>query len=908
MSGAQHNGDNAPKLPSGVLTVMFTDLENSTPRWELEPREMRRVMDVHDEVLARAVNAQNGVVFKSTGDGIGAVFTSPRGAVEAAIAVQRQLQMVPWPSERPRVRIGLHLGDLTPTRGDYYGTDVNRAARIMDVANGDQIAVSGAVAAFVDPDRWIACGEHQLRGVGTESIHLIRDSKIRNDERPLRAKEVSRTKRLPSSTSRSIGRSEELDDVLSMLSEKRSVTIVGPGGVGKTHLALEVGRNIETSFADGAVLIELAALRDEAAVLDTVAAALGARVQPGLDLLESVLDYLEARRLLIILDNCEHVTPTASALVAQFVREAGVTVLATSRSPLRCHAEQVFPLSPLQAETDAADLFVERAIERDPTFNPNPSERSMIELICERVDGIPLGIELAAAWVRVLTPGEISRRLVGTFEIGGSVEGARQETLRSTIQWSYAELDDRESALFDRLSVFASGFSLGAATEVCSDGALIDSNDVADLLVALVDKSMVMTERIDGQVRFSMLRTLQHFASEQLGESLEADQFRLAHAAYFGRLAATASSDLISEREPEVWELLELEWANIRAAFRVLLESGKLQEASDMLLDLGWFSTLSLRSETFAWAEDLLATPGVHALKAVSSLHGLRAINKYFSVDADSRTDAEAGLRIDSTDPHGYCRIALGAVWLKNQHEGQESDGWTRAWLESLTATSPMMSQLWARGMRAFHLCVHEPLSGDAEERVSEIEAIASTTGSASASALAHWARGMYIASVREATVGWTDDDQISSGLEQWHRGLDVAGSLSDLHLISQLLIGLELHFTAPAGDIDTALRTCRDALDAAHEHHYLAGTSHLFGVTAIVLARVGQVAIAERLVPVMVANGHVPRQNTLDALGIAAPIGSSIGSAGVLSIHEAAALARAALTQAIGESTRREN
>jgi hypothetical protein len=444
--------------------------------------------------------------------------------------------------------------------------------------------------------------------------------------------------------------------------------------------------------------------------------------------------------------------------------------------------------------------------------------------------------------------------------------------------------------------VFAGGFSLDAVEAICVEDEHVTPSDVASTVMALVDKSMLQVERHGDQPRFVMLRTLRMAGAEQMDGSSWKQALSARHARYYAGIVSEAAEQLISQREPEIWELLDLEWPNIREAFVAMRTAGRLEDAAGLVLDLGWFSTLSLRSEPFAWADELVQSDGAEHIDGVASLYGLRAIHKYFTVDPDSRSDAERGLAIDPADPNGYCRIALGAVWLKNQHAEHESHEWTTTWLESLSDSSPPMSHLFAQGMRAFHLCVHDPFSSEALERVESIELVASASGSTSALVLAHWARGMHIVSTMSEGSEGAD---LGDALAQWHTGLDAAESLSSVHLVADLITGLELHFTAATGDLETALRTCRRALRNAHEHHYLAGTSHLLGVTAIVLARVGRADVGRQLLPVMVANGHVPRSNVRAALGpdVDAGLNSHRPS---LTIHQAAELAEATLTHAV--------
>ncbi len=901
MTGEQR-GVAASNLPSGVLTVMFTDLEESTLRWEIDAAEMRRVMNVHDDVLDRAVRAHNGVVFKSTGDGIGAVFASPSRAVDAAVMIQRQLQAVPWRRDRPRVRIGLHLGDISPTRGDYYGGDVNRAARIMDVANGDQIAISDPMTEFVAPDRRTACGEHELRGIGVESIHLVHDAGLIDDQRPLRALAVGRARKLPSVVSLSVGRQREIAEIAELVRSKRLVTVVGVGGVGKTHVGLAVARLLEPDFADGAVFVDLGSIRDADDVAPTIATAVGARLQPGLDLLASIGHYVEGRELLVLLDNCEHVINAVAHVISQFLESHGVAVLSTSRSSFKSAHEQVYPLAPL-AGADGIELFADRARNRDPRLVPPADEHAMVARICSAVGGIPLGIELAAAWVRVLSLEDLADRLERSLDVAlptgsprtRSVADPRQETLRSTIEWSYLQLTELEALLFDRVSVFMGGFSIEAAEAVCAD-AHIAVEDIAPLLMALVDASMISVEYVGSDHRFSLLRPLQLFGADNMVTRGGFDEISRRHGEFYSKSVTQAGDRLVGERESEVWAFFEVEWSNIRETFSRLRAAGESNAAAKLLLDLGWYSTLALRSEAFSWADDLLSSDEPDVLEATSSVLGLRALHKYFIVDPDSRSDAELGLAMDATDPEGFCRIALGAVWVNNQQAAHESALWTNEWIASLTPTSPTMSRLWAHGMRAFHLCVHDLDSPELLAHVSAIEDIAAETMSTSAHVLAHWVRGMHLVS---ATSGTGQPADIGNGLDEWRTGRELARSLSDVHLLDYLITSIELHMTAADGALEDAIRLSRDALRRARRHHYVAGTSHLFGVTAIVLARTGRADLGQRLLPVMIANGHPPRRNAIDAI-TPSGVADLVEQAGILSIHDAAQLADAALSEVL--------
>ena len=872
---------------------MFTDVEGSTTHWERHPDEMRDAMADHDQLLRDQAGEHGGTVFKHTGDGMGIVFTSPDRAAMAAVAVQRHLQSTDWGVlERLKVRIGLHMGDIEPTGDDYFGPTINRAARIMDVANGDQIAASGVVAGFVTSVDTRRMGSHQLKGIGTEMIELISAPELLVDERPLRARVSQAVKPLPAPAHRLLGRELEVERASKLVDEHQYVTLLGPGGVGKTHLALELGRALQNRFADGAVLVELAPVADPGAALEAIAESIGARMQPEMSLLESILNYLEDREMLVILDNCEHLIESVNEFVELTAPFNDIRVLATSRERLGLRSEQVFVIDPLPPEGAAVDLFLERARERDLDFDPDAEAMEAIVEICTRLDGIPLGVELAAAWVRVLTPQQLRERLADRFAVLDRTRNrGHRQTLRETVQWSHDQLNDDQKQLFDRLSVFAGSFSFEAAIEVCSDETA-DSAELLDTLMSLVDKSMISTDRGAGEIRFTMLETLRQFGTEQLEERDERRDFEQRHADFFHELARHQAGQLISAKEAEVWDQLDREWANIRTAFNTLMADGQHETASELVLDLGWFGGMSLRTELLAWLNELQALPRFDLLNQAGSIMGLLAIYQYFTIDDASVANANRGLAYDFADPYGFCRLALAAESLNNVHIADDSDARTTAWLESLTDDSPTISRLWALGMRVFHLCTHAP-SPVAAELHAEMERIAERTDSATAMALARWAGGMV-----------SSFESIGSGLEEWRHGLDAARSVSDVHLLVHLIVGLELHFTASRGDLDTVLERCLTILEQAHDQHYLAGTSHLFGVTAIILARVDRAETGAELLGSMVANGHLPRGNARraieGALGDAAAAAEERGKR--LSTNAAAALACEQLRAAIDE------
>ena len=515
-------------LPAGTVTFLFTDIESSSGRWESRPDEMALVLSRHDELLREAVARHGGVVFKHLGDGLCAAFASAPAAMSAAIAGQAALQAGPWPgSGAPAVRMGLHSGDANPLGDDYFGPAVNRAARIMAVANGGQIVCSAATAELCRTAGLRDAGVHQLRGVGAERLHLVVDG-YAVDSRPLRtASIVGNLHRPPTSF---VGREGMTERLGSELARSRLVTLTGPGGVGKTRMAVETAWSSAGEYPDGAWLCELAPVADPDSVALAVASILALRLQEGLDAVDAVADGLAQRQLLLVLDNCEHVLGAAADLAeAILARAPRVTVLATSREPLTVAGERVWPVPPLDASVGGVQLFVDRAMAADGRFDPAANGDAMEE-ICSRLDGIPFAIELAAARVRALTPGDLAARLGDRFRLlsGGRRHGlGRHQTLRATVDWSYQLLDPAEQLLFDRLAVMAGSFDLAAAEAIGSDD--VGAEEVLDLLASLVDKSMIVAHTGGRHTRYQLLETLRQFGEEHLLASGELARCRSRH-------------------------------------------------------------------------------------------------------------------------------------------------------------------------------------------------------------------------------------------------------------------------------------------------------------------------------------------------------------------------------------------
>jgi predicted ATPase len=517
--------------PSGVVTFLFTDIEGSTRRWEADADAMRAALLTHDEVLRTAIEAHDGFVFSHTGDGVVAAFASPRSAVDAAVAAQRTLQLP--------VRMGVATGEAELRDGDYFGTVLNRAARVMAAGHGGQILVADSTAGLLSGVDLVDLGPQQLRDVPTPvGVLQVRAPGLVTDFPALRALVAGPGNLRPAATS-FIGRQSEVAEVTEALHQHRLMTLTGVGGVGKTRLALEVAAGLADEFPDGVWFFELAAVTDPAAVPDAVAAVLGITQQPGKSVSESVAAALEGRVRLLVFDNCEHVRDAAADLVEEILAQsATVRILATSREGLRVADEQLWPVPSLDVgagiDSAAVSLFVERAQGIAPGFSlANADEASAVVEICHRLDGIPLAIELAASRMASMTASEVRDRLDHRFRllVGPRRGPARHQTLPHAVAWSYDLLDDAEKALLVRCSVFAGGFDLESACAVTgSDDS--DGYAVLDLLDALVRKSLLIADRSAGRTRYSMLETIRQFADEQLAASGAADRARAAHSRY----------------------------------------------------------------------------------------------------------------------------------------------------------------------------------------------------------------------------------------------------------------------------------------------------------------------------------------------------------------------------------------
>jgi predicted ATPase/class 3 adenylate cyclase len=582
--------------PSGTVTFLFTDIEGSTRLWQQDEEAMRSAVSSHDELLRKVVAEHDGVVFSSMGDGIAAAFPSALVAVSAAVAAQRLLDAEAWPTATPlRVRMGLHTGEAELRDGDYFGTAVNRAARLTAIGHGGQVLISSATAEVVG-DAGMALvdlGEHRLRDLD-RPMHVFQAG-----ERAFPALRSldSFLANLPLQVSSFVGRERELARGIAALGSSRVVTLTGVGGVGKTRLALQLAAEVLPGFRDGAWLVELAAVRDPERVAEAVASVFGVKARDGQAIEESLIEFLRTKQMLVVLDNCEHLIDAVGDLVDRIERScARVVVLATSREGLALDGEQMLAVPTLGvaddeagldtiARSDAVNLFVQRARRVDADFGLTADNVSVVAQVCRRLDGLPLAIEIAAARVGVMTPAELARGLEHRFETlaGGRRRGVqRHQTLRAAIDWSYDLLREPERRLLARLSVFAGGCTRESA-EAVGGGDGVDAPGVFDLLTTLVARSLVVAERVGPDTRYRLLETIREYSEDRLAGYGETEAVRRRHAEHYEHLSRTLNDRMRGPEEPEALRLLGAENDNLLAAMVYAIDSNDVDLALRLL-------------------------------------------------------------------------------------------------------------------------------------------------------------------------------------------------------------------------------------------------------------------------------------------------------------------------------------
>ncbi len=837
-------------MPSGTVAFLFTDVEKSTALWERHQQEMAAALEVHDGVIRDAIEAEDGVVFSTAGDAFAAAFHTPAAAVNAALAAQRGLTSVTWPEGAEiRVRMGLHAGVAHERNGDYFGPAVNRAARLMGLAVGGEVLASLAVEQLTRGQlqaevSFRDVGVHELRGLDEPErvFHLVAPGLALA---PVGLARRAAKGNVPVPPTTFVGREKELKRLMADLQDRRLITLAGPGGIGKTRLAIEAAHAAGHRFSDGVWFCELAPV-EASGVLPTVAKALGILLRTSADQLDEVVEAVAGRDILVVLDNCEHVIDAAAGFAERVLTStSSVRLLCTSREVLGVAGEQVWRVSGLG---DAAvKLFYERATASDPAFQIDERDAAAVVEVCRRLDEIPLAIELAAARTRALSVVDIASRLDERFRLlrsSGRGQTERHQTLRNTVQWSYDLLGDGERALFERLSVFAGGFSLDAVTEVCGDDGALDSIEVLDIVESLVDKSMVFRASSAIGTRYAMLETLRQFGAERLQEQQSAATWASRHASYFARLVLDEEARLHTGEEPSAWQALNEDWDNIRAAFEHGLVSADADVIATIPSALGLFGAFALHIEVGNWASRAIASGRLVGHPLELDCRGAWALSAYWLggryAEAGEAVRAAADRAVE-----GRGTLALAAFFVAQAAADKTAaESHTRRWVTQpgLTVEARMLA-LGARALYGTWFADPDVVPGPL---LAELGELAAASGSPSLLAFAAWHHGLVL-------VGNSPEE----GLAAFERAANHLAPLGSTHLIRLGCLSWVAVAAVQSGDHAKALRTSREILVEGIELRFHAVVLQGLRTAALTLARLGSASVAAQLLGATEATGH---------------------------------------------------
>jgi predicted ATPase/class 3 adenylate cyclase len=728
--------------PTGTVTFLFTDIEGSTKLWEDNAPAMQAALALHDELLRRTIEERDGYVFKTVGDAFYCVFPTAPDTLEAALKAQHRLLAFEWEQTGPlKVRMALHTGAAEERDGDYFGPPLNRVARLLSAAHGGQVLLSAATHEMVRDQLPAAAtltdlGERRLKDLfRPERVFQLLAPGLPSEFPPLRTLDAYRNN-LPLQPTPLVGREKEVAEVRGLLrrEETRLLTLTGPGGTGKTRLALQAAADLLDDFPDGTFFVPLATLTEAELLLPTVAETLGVRESGEQSLGETLEDYLSERRLLLLLDNFEQVLGAASTVTELLAVAPGLKVLATSRAPLGLYGEHEFPVPPLTlpdlqhppplerlTQYEAVGLFVERARAVKPDFSITNESAPAVAEICVRLDGLPLAIELAAARIKMLPPKAMLQRLSSRLKLltGGARDlPERQRTLRGAIEWSHALLDEGEQVLFGRLAVFSGGRTLEAIEAICdAEGDL--PVDTFEGISSLLDKSLLRQEEgPNGEPRFVMLETVHEYAREKLEESPEAEEIKRVHAEYFLTLAEEAYPELKGPDQFAWLERLEAEHDNMRAVLSWAMERKEVEVALRLGGALSWFwSMRGYQSEGRRWLEEALVMDGRASPESRAMALAGAGVLAEEQGDLDRAQEAcEEGLELlanearEASETKLFLLECLGWVACLREEYGQA----TELFEESL-ALSREMSDTWWLANSLSNLASVSGFRGDSE-------------------------------------------------------------------------------------------------------------------------------------------------------------------------------------------------
>jgi predicted ATPase/class 3 adenylate cyclase len=773
--------------PSGRVTFLFTDMESSTPAWERHEAAMKWAQERHDAILRRAIGEANGYVFSTAGDGIGAAFSSAEAALTTAIALQRALAAERWPDPVAiRVRMGMNTGEAFEQDENYFGPAVIRAARLMSLVDGGRIVCSRATQE--------ALGGHLPEGVHLLPVGLVHLKGLSAPENVFAVsapglRESGQTVTSPSplpwsvpyGLTRLVGREMEVEEVSNQLRERRLVTITGTGGVGKSRLAAAVAAVMRERFPDGTAWVELAPLAQGADVVQAVADVLQVHPQPGASLIDTLTAALDGRRTLIILDSCEHVR-TAAADVARSIvaRCRDATILTSSRERLGVDGERVITLAPLDTIGDDCPAL-ELLRDRMDTAADSDVHGLVLREIVERLDGLPLALELAAARCRSLGPEDVAARLRDQYGVlaDRTRQVERHRTLEQVLGWSYRLLDDHERMVLERTSVFAGSFTLTGVEQLFSDH-LVPST-VDDALASLVDKSLV---RHEDARRFRLLETTRQFAAGRLDHSGQRQAAENSHSRFIADEVRRIHDGLHGPDEATWVEALDALWPDVRTAIRRAIDGDDLDTAVDLVIHLA-YEAFWRRPEAFAWIEAAVDRfgdqpgPHQHELLGAGSLVAWTLLDLPKAIALAERAlaaDPAPGSALDCLPEAG----AVGAYNFSGQFD--KAAATCRKALELLPATGDRWTEAGMWSSLALSIGIASPQSDDARQTSAIARESATQTGNPTiigyayfAQAMSHLVRdGVAAASFCQSALGFAD--QVHN---QWLVGVTAATAAS---------------------------------------------------------------------------------------------------------------------------------
>jgi predicted ATPase/class 3 adenylate cyclase len=816
MTGTESSASSAD---SQECTILTTDIVGSTALLRRYPNDMMSAMDLHDQILHAAIRRRSGDPFRHTGDGVLAIFQQPLDAVLAAIDAQREMRAADWGAPgRLQLRFGIHTG-LTRARAgnDFFGPALPTATRLQGAANADQILLSGvtvermAIGRLQTPFDLSDLGEHHFKGIEPIRVYQVCTSDLPSAFPPISGKRETASGNLPANLSSFLGRERELDDLVDMARESRLLTLIGPGGIGKTRLAIEFARSLESSFPEGAWLVDLSALERDSEVWPAIAEALLIPPLPGVERRIQVLERLCDARAILLMDNCEHVLDSIAEAVTELGSACGSLLLInTSRRTLGVEGEALYQVSSLDCgvqdrpgHSAAVRLFVERARLADRLFQPTSDDLTTIQRICANLDCIPLAIEIAAGQLRRLTLENIENGVTKPLDLHARnfrVRAGRQQTLRKTLQWSYDLLDPNGRRVLQRLSVFSGPFHEEQALAVCA-GDMPNEFEVLGGIDELVESSLVVPDMGDRRL-LRMLQTVQAFGREKLDQTSLLQTVETRHGEVYAARCRELGQQIASVNEAKAANAIYDELSNLRAAFeRALTRDLKL--AVELAVPLFLFNYFHRGAETGNWYERIMARPGADELEQAPILLAGAAGHAFHDEGDQNKAAAfiERGFKAEATgsrSSHGWLSGVAGqmAQWSGDTESCIEHHAWA---VEQARHVGNTACEITSLCMAAFVRARTGDLDG-AGELVREVTQIGQAAMQPTLMGYIHYARG--------SVESFQDPNRAIEEYQTSAEWADMAGNHLGVQRVKQLIADLEAAQAEPAEALAIHVRT----------------------------------------------------------------------------------------------------